>query len=286
MFNFTNIFNGIRNRLFGDKKRLGNPGNWDKTIAIISPYWHADPDSSSRQEAGDVLDGKVEQRVFKIRLAHSHERVNSASILVQRKYASRGLESSHFQRNPGRITLMAFQGNKVTGTLTLGLDSTNGLLADELYKTEIDCLRMAGHKVCELTKLAIDQPKASKRVLAALFHIAYIYGRVMQGYTDVVIEVNPRHVSFYKRMLGFKEFGPERLCGRVNAPAVLLRLEIDYVDQQIELLGGKTESAGGERSLYPYFFAKKDEIGICNRLARGEAQNVEPAICDRMTRQA
>jgi hypothetical protein len=161
---------------------------------------------------------------------------------------------------------MAFQSNKVTGTLTLGLDSPNGLLADELYKSEIDSLRAAGHKVCELTKLAVDQPQTSKRVLAALFHIAYIYGRVMQGYTDVVIEVNPRHVIFYKRMLGFKEFGPVRLCGRVNAPAVLLRLEIGYVDRQIELLGGKTESAKGDHSLYPYFFSKEDEKGITQRL--------------------
>jgi hypothetical protein len=91
----------------------------------------------------------------------------------------------------------------------------------------------------------------------------------MQGHTDVVIEVNPRHVAFYKRMLGFKEFGPERLCSRVNAPAVLLRLELEYVDQQIELLGGKGDSAGGVRSLYPFFFNKNDEIGITNRLIQG-----------------
>lgn len=284
MFDISNFFYGIRNRLFGDKNRRRKPDEWDKTIATISPYWRADPDSPSRQDVENLLDDKVAQQVLKIRLAHSNDRVNSASMLVQRKYASRGLESSHFQKNPGRITLMAFQGNKVSGTLTLGLDSPNGLLADELYKSEIDSLRTVGHKVCELTKLAIDHPQTSKRVLAALFHIAYIYGRVMQRHTDVMIEVNPRHALFYKRMLGFKEFGPERLCGRVNAPAVLLRLEIDYVDQQIELLGGKTEAARSEKSLYPYFFSKNDEIGICNRLAQGEVKNVEIGISDRMTR--
>jgi len=242
----------------------------DNTIATISPYWRADHDSLSHQDIDNMLDNNIDQQIFKIRLAHSNERVNSASLLVQRKYASRGLDSSHFQKDPGRITLMAFQDDKVTGTLTLGLDTPNGLLADELYKSEIDCLRTAGHKVCELTKLAVDQTNASKRVLAALFHIAYIYGRVMQGYTDVVIEVNPRHVPFYKRMLGFKELGPERLCGRVNAPAVLLRLEIDYVDRQIERWGGKTDEAQGERSLYPYFFSKEDEKGITQRLLHGE----------------
>jgi len=191
-------------------------------------------------------------------------------MLVQRKYASRGYEASGFQKDPDRITLMAFQDDKVIGTLTLGMDTSHSLLADELYKDEIAGLRASGGKVCELTKLAVDQTQGSKRVLAALFHIAYIYGRVMQGYTDVVIEVNPKHVAFYKRMLGFKEFGPVRLCGRVNAPAVLLRLELEYVDQQIELLGGRADTMEGVRSLYPFFFNKNDENGITNRLVQGE----------------
>ena len=240
----------------------------DKTIATLSPFRQAN--SASQPEVINPPYENVEQHVFKIRLAHSNDRVNSASMLVQSKYTSRGLASSQFQMDPWRITLMAFDEDRVIGTLTLGLDSPNGLLADELYKSEIDGLREAGRKVCELTKLAVDHPQTSKHVLAALFHIAYIYGRIMHGYTDVVIEVNPGHVVFYKRMLGFKEFGPERLCVRVNAPAVLLRLEIDYVDRQIELLGGKTEAEKSGHSLYPYFFSKDDEKGITQRLMHGK----------------
>ena len=281
MPNVLNPYSGSNNRRKNsvDRRKKNNkrgnsrrrkPAVGDRTIATLSPYWRADLGSVSPQAAEDLPNENVEQELFKIRLAHSNERINSASMLVQRKYASRGLESSHFETSPGRITLTAFQGDKLTGTLTLGLDSPDGLLADELYKSEIDSLRMVGHKVCELTKLAVDEPQTSKRVLAALFHIAYIYGRVMQGYTDVVIEVNPRHVAFYKRLLGFKEFGPERMCARVNAPAVLLRLEIAYVDQQIELVGGKTDAAKGKHTLYPYFFSKQDEIGITQRLLHGE----------------
>lgn len=242
---------------------------WDKTIVAISPYQLKD---LVLPEAPDSIipGGKIEQQVFKIRLAHSEERVNTASMLVQRKYAGRGYTTKGFEKAPERITLMAFQDDKVIGTLTLGLDSPKGLLVEELYKTEISALRQAGRKVSELTKLAVDQTHGSRHVLASLFHIAYIYGRVIQGYTDVVIEVNPRHVNFYKRMLGFTEIGSERMCSRVGAPAVLLLLQLDYVDKQIELLGGKNESAEGERSLYPYFFAKRDEIGITQRLTRGE----------------
>jgi len=243
---------------------------WDKTIVAISPYQLKDMVLPEQPNVAPQPGEKIEEQVFKIRLAHSSERVSSASMLVQRKYAGRGYKINDFNKSPERITLMASQNDKVIGTLTLGLDTPHGLLVEELYKQEIDNLRQAGRKVCELTKLAVDQTHGSKHILASLFHIAYIYGRSMQGYTDVVIEVNPRHAAFYKRMLGFTEFGPERLCNRVNAPAILLRLELDYVDQQIELLGGKTESAQGERSLYPYFFSKADEAGITNRVTHGE----------------
>jgi len=251
------------------RHRKLEPDEWDKTIIAISPYRLKDlalPVAPDTANAGE----EVEQQIFKIRLAHSDEWMHSASMLVQRKYAGRGYTANGFRKAPERITLMAFQDEKVIGTLTLGLDSPKGLLVEDLYKPEIDALRQSGRKVCELTKLAVDQARSSKYVLASLFHIAYIYGRSMQGYTDVLIEVNPRHIAFYKRMLGFTEFGPERMCSRVNAPAVLLRLKLDYVDQQIELLGGKAEKNNGDRSLYPYFFAKKDEAGITQRLTRGE----------------
>ena len=260
---FSKMFSGF-------KKRRQEPDEWDKTIVAISPYQLKELAIPEPQNVAGQQDEKVEQQVFKVRLAHSNERINSASMLVQRKYAGRGYEASSFQKNPERITLMASQDEKVIGTLTLGMDLSHPLLAEELYTEEIGSLRAAGRNICELTKLAIDQTEGSKRVLASLFHIAYIYGRVLQGFTDVVIEVNPRHVAFYKRMLGFKELGPERMCGRVNAPAVLLRLELEYVDQQIAALGGKSDNAGSVRSLYPFFFSKSDEIGITHRLVHGE----------------
>ena len=260
------FFSGLQKNL---QKDAPQPDEWDKTIVAISPYQLKDLVLPEGPDTGG-LGGEIEQQVFKIRLAHSSDRVNTASMLVQRKYAGRGYVSKGFQKTPERITLMAFQDDKVIGTLTLGLDSPKGLLVEDLYKPEIQALREAGRKVCELTKLAVDQTQGSRHVLASLFHIAYIYGRVIQGYTDVVIEVNPRHVAFYKRMLGFTELGSERMCSRVGAPAILLLLRLSYVDKQIELLGGQNEGALGERSLYPYFFAKKDEIGITQRLTRGE----------------
>lgn len=248
------------------------PDEWDSTIISVSPYSLKDLALVTGSENDAPQPEIVEQQNFKIRLAHSQECVNNASLLIQRMYMKRGYDVAGMQKVPDRITLMASQNEAVVGTLTLGIDSGNGLMADENYKKDVDQLRGEGRKICELTKFAVDQARGSKRILASLFHIAYIYGRVLHNQTDVVIEVTPNHALFYKRMLGFEQFGEERLNTRVNTMGVLLRLKIDYVDQQIARWGGKTDSdaAKSERSLYPYFFSKEDEAGIVQRLLRGD----------------
>ena len=71
-------------------------------------------------------------------------------------------------------------------------------------------------------------------------------------------------------MLGFKVIGPERHNLRVNAPAVLLSLDLCYAEEQIHRFGGRSELSGIERSAYPYFFSANDEAGIIDRLHRAD----------------
>lgn len=206
---------------------------------------------------------------FKIRFADSKGRRSSASMLINKMYSWRGYQTGELISTPNQITLVANIGDQPVGTLTLSLDSPSGLLADELYRDAIDAVRQEKRFVCELIKLAVDQNASSKQVLATIFHIAYIYGRLIRKVTDLLIEVNPRHVNFYKRMLGFVQIGEERQCPRVDAPAVLLRLDLDYTDEQIRLHGGKTGQSQ-ERSLYPYFFSLREQEGILGRLQKME----------------
>ena len=106
-------------------------------------------------------------------------------------------------------------------------------------------------------------------MFAALIHISYLYARVVHCCSDYVIEVNPRHVMFYQRMLGFEGVGAERPCTRVGAPAVLLRLSLARMGDQIRTWGGRMEQQGEERSFYSYFFPASDEPGLTGRLRAG-----------------
>jgi hypothetical protein len=219
-----------------------------------------------------VRDETIGPRLVTLRAADTGGQRSSANILVHRMYASRGYKTSASlgeAEAKNVLTLVAIDGQETIGTLSLRFDAQEeGLLADDLFREEIDPLRAQGRRVCEFTKLAMDHVVKSKRVLASLFHTAYLWAHGVMGFDDVVIEVNPRHVLFYRKALGFTVMGPERLNRRVDAPAVLLRLELTHAREQIDLHAGQRRPDAGPHSLYPHFFSAKEEAGILHRLPR------------------
>ena len=221
-------------------------------------------DHSEQEEAGNVSS----RGMFKIRAADSEGHRSSARILVNKMYATRGYHSTIAAPDEptNRITLVASEKDEVIGTLSISFDTDDGLLVDQLFSDEADALRAAGHRLCEFTKLAVDTSARSRRVLASLFHVAYIFAYRLRGFDVLLIEVNPRHVRYYEKMLGLRALGPERLNLRVNAPAVLMHLNFGYAQEQIGKLAGKADSAIGDRSLYPFFFSIAEEAGIVGRL--------------------
>jgi len=226
-------------------------------------------DAGLEGDPGADLAREVAAHVFNVHVATSAVRREAASRLLRKMYAWRGYAFEVGEdHTANKITLYAETGGKLVGTMSLCLDRHGQLPADENFRDKLDALRREGRRLCEPSRLAIDKGM-SKRVFAALIHISYIYAHNIHGYTDYIIEVNPRHVAFYKRMLGFADFGGERACTRVGAPAVLLRLPLDYMGAQIRKWGGTMEQHCSERSFYPWFFPSWDEPGITSRLRAG-----------------
>ncbi len=214
---------------------------------------------------------------FKIRAADSHGVRSSASILVKRRYASRGYEVNPMPADDAehRLTLVASDHAEIVGTLSVGFDCEEGLLADDLFAAEADAMRAAGQNLCEFTKLAMEGVLRSQRVLAALFHVAFIQAHCIRGCDQLLIEVNPRHVRYYEIKLGFRVAGPLRHNRRVDAPAVLMALDLWQAHAQIRQLGGRPELMQAERSLYPLGFSPTEEAGIAARL-RGSVRLGSP----------
>jgi len=192
--------------------------------------------------------------------------------LVERRYGDRGLnigrERYSCRNEDGDIVCTARDEGRVVGTLSVRFDGEGGLHADLLFKTELDEWRAEGVKLCEFGGLAVDKHSHEpKRVLAQIFHLGYLHAHRRAGCERLVIEVNPRHVGFYRRCLGLVPRTAARHNPRVNAPAVLMSIELAEVREQISLWGGHPESLASARSLYPLAWGEAAEATMLARLS-------------------
>jgi hypothetical protein len=173
-------------------------------------------------------------------VAKTYREVEEAEQLVFRQYSARGFKFSEpgSVRHPARAVarresvIIARMGGRAVGTMTVGIDSPNGLLVDEANREHVDPLRAGGLRLGEVVRFALEKDVDSQRVLAALFNAAH---GIMEANRlhYVFIEVNPRHVAFYRRAFCFRVVGEEKCCPRVGAPSVLLRMRVEDFSSKI-----------------------------------------------------
>lgn len=176
-----------------------------------------------------LLDAPLDlsQSFISVTRARTQSELQAAALLLVSRYKSRGyVVPSPDAVSESDLVFIATEGGAATGTLTLRVDGPAGLRADESYADELDAVRSQGGRACELGRLAVARNARPMPVVRALFAHAYgvVYG--LHELTDIFIEVNPRHVAFYRHAFGFRVAAGERVCPRVLAPSVLLRLEL------------------------------------------------------------
>lgn len=180
-------------------------------------------------------------------IAQSFDQIDAANRLICQRYAWRGysLEALETGGDPAQreathheIMFFAAEPRSTLGTITLRLDGPHGLSAEATHGETMQDVRGDGRRLGELTRLALAEGADSRSVLASLFGLVYAVGRMVHGVTDVFVEVNPRHVAFYSRALGFVAVGDERFCERVRAPSVLLHLDVEVLDEQLGFADG------------------------------------------------
>jgi hypothetical protein len=222
-----------------------------------------------RVAVGDLL---LRRSDFQIRLAGSARERQESSTLAGRRYRWRGYRApaqTHSLGTRDGLTLQACSGETVFGTLDVCFDWGAKLPADALYRREIDAHRTGGAGACQMTRLAVDPELGSKQVLGALFHVAYFLAGPVGHASHAFIEVNPRHVSFYRRALGFTQAGETKMCTRVQALAVLMHLSAADAADQIARYAGR--APGTTRSLYPYFCSESENVQLARRITALEA---------------
>jgi hypothetical protein len=243
-----------------------NQASQVETCATQPEFRLSGSDKVVRERAGYLL---LDRPELQIRLAGKETQTHSSS-LVARRYRSRGYKhtSTDGCATAASMTLQACRGADVLGTLTF-FNCGAELAADALYRAEIDPYREEG--VCEIGRLAVDPEFGSKPLLGALFHCAHFLAGDVHAARHIFIEVNPRHAPFYRRMLGFRQVGPVRVCPRVDAPAVLLHIGVEYGLTRILELGGTAGANPASRSLYPYFCGADERALLARHISALQA---------------
>ena len=172
-------------------------------------------------------------------------------------------ETSAYDSHKDTLILMVENGNKeIIGSMTLYYDDGKFLPADHIFKTEICSLRQQGIKCAEVSRFVVRKDHQHKKeILLGLINYVYIHAFRIMGIDEFIIEVNPRHVDFYRKLLGYVQLGEIKECPRVNnAPAVLLRGTKDKYLNVVE------NSIYEKRTLYNSFISKSAESEVIRTL--------------------
>ncbi|HEV3166200.1 MAG TPA: hypothetical protein VGZ22_19400 [Isosphaeraceae bacterium] len=179
-------------------------------------------------------------RTLDVGIASERSDLESAYQMLAANYQARGYEApstkllryTPYHVLPDTITVVAKDRGRVVATLSLVPDTTLlGLPMECTYGEEIDKLRRRGHHMAEATSLADRDLSCREFILVFKTFIKLVMQyHVGRGGNSWVITVNPRHRSFYLKVLGFVPLGPRRSYPAVqDHPAEAFLLDADLM---------------------------------------------------------
>jgi hypothetical protein len=172
-----------------------------------------------------------------VKIASEAEEWEEAFELVADNYKESGYEAATgqpyrftpYHALPDTTVFVAKREGRVIATFSLVADNTLlGLPLESLYADEVAALRREGRRVAEITSLAFAELSQREflQVFLTMIRLLQQY-HVSRGGDTWVIAVNPRHRSFYCKVLGARQLGECKAYAAVGgAPA-----EAFWVDQ-------------------------------------------------------
>ena len=137
-----------------------------------------------------------------------------------------GMRLRIFEMTPDMATFVAKVDGRVVGVLSVLEDTSElGLPSDSAFREELDALRAAGKRLCEITNQAVAQEFRKSAVPTELMRCAVAH-LTIEGFDQAIATVSPSHGSFYD-LSGFREFGSERSYStKLHDPVVALSMDI------------------------------------------------------------
>lgn len=227
--------------------------------------------SETRKVENDSINSVHTPNNLIARIASSKEDLQKVFELAYEVYFEKGyafhhetkMETSPYDTHKDTLILLVENDKKmIMGSMTLYYDDGSLLPADNIFHNELNLLRKQGIKLVEVSRLVIKKDFQHQReILLSLINTIYIHAFRIMNFDEFIIEVNPRHVDYYKKLLGFVQYGEVKECPRVNgAPAVLLRCTKNKYFNIVD--NGEFE----KRTLYNSFMSKEYEEAVIAKL--------------------
>lgn len=180
---------------------------------------------------------------FSIEIARTEEDLESAYRLLHDCYVATKLMTPHasglrcnlYTFLPHSTVIVAKYNGETVGTVSLIRDSVWGLPSDKDYRNENDRLRKAGHKLVEVSALAVSKDFRNRGNSVSLLLMKYLYNYTYQFLNSdcLVCTVHPRAEDFYKALWHFDRNGKVVEYQFVHgALAVHLSMEVSTAKQE------------------------------------------------------
>ncbi|MBI5782964.1 MAG: hypothetical protein HZA69_04410 [Gammaproteobacteria bacterium] len=149
-------------------------------------------------------------------MAQTERELEEANALVYRQYVGlywkddiETFRNNKYLHTSARVTFVVLQQGRVTGTMSIIKDSSNGLPTDTFQPDILHRLRITGDKLAEVSALAMDPAQPHPQNLI-LFLIKYMmqYSFYYAGLDRLVVSCRPRHAAFYATHIKFQILTP------------------------------------------------------------------------------
>ncbi|MBC7466994.1 MAG: PilZ domain-containing protein [Bdellovibrio sp.] len=172
-----------------------------------------------------------------------------------------GLRCNLYTFLPHSTVIVAKYKGEVVGTVSLIRDSIWGLPSDKDYKNENDQLRFAGHRLIEVSALAVSKSfrqsgnSVSLLLMKYLFNYTYTYSNSDR----LVCTVHPRAEDFYKALWQFDRNGKVVSYQFVQgALAIHLSMEVSAAKLKVITAAYPTQTV--DRNLVLFVMQKDDRF--------------------------
>ncbi len=201
-----------------------------------------------------------------IRLASNMEDRRRAWALVYQKYRGKGYLSSRpgglwcqsQDAQPDTTTFLVEHHGKLVASLTLFIDSSNGLPADLVCDASLSKLK-ARRKVCQAVSFVNEASGVrGSETVKHLFKLVYVTACVLDQCEELIITVRPKHVEFYKKAFLFEAMSreiPHPTFSKI--PVVPLRLDLVRADEK---LAKRYRSVSPEKNLHRFMLSRAGEL--------------------------